>query len=114
MDKEVRKLDKSYDVLHSKVDAIANVIDKLVDFNTDYSTKLDIKSEKDSQTFANLEEFMSSIKESISKVNVSPQSNVSQESISQLISKIETNIKTELAPILELVLRLPTNVHRDV
>ncbi|CAI9266518.1 unnamed protein product [Lactuca saligna] len=34
---------------------------------------------------------------------------MSQESISHLILKIKTNIKTELTPILELVLGLPTN-----
>lgn len=60
--------------------------------------------------FVKLEEFLSSIKQSILKVDRSTQSSVSQESISQLISTIETNIKVDLAPILDLILILPTNV----
>ncbi|CAI9299905.1 unnamed protein product [Lactuca saligna] len=55
---------------------------------------------------------MFSIKESISKFGLSTQSSVFQESISQLISSIEENIKAKFAPILELVLRLPTNAPR--
>lgn len=102
--KEVEKVDKNYDVLHSKVDVIADAIAKLVDFNTNYSTKLEAKSVKDSYVFAKLEEFLSSIKETILKVDLSNQSSISQESISQLVSTIEINTKAELAPILELVL----------
>ncbi|CAI9262579.1 unnamed protein product [Lactuca saligna] len=49
------------------------------------------------------------IKESILKVDLSSQPIVPQESIFQLITKIERNIKTKLATILELVLHLPTN-----
>ena len=87
-------------MLHSKVDVVADAIIKLVEFNTAYSTKLEVKSEQDSKVFAKLEEFLSSIKESILKVDLSTQSTMTQESTSQLISKIETNIKIELAPIL--------------
>ena len=45
MAKEVEKMENNYNVLHSKVDVIATGIKKLVEFNTDYSTKLDEKSE---------------------------------------------------------------------
>ncbi|CAI9281696.1 unnamed protein product [Lactuca saligna] len=112
--KEVEKMEKNYVRLHSKVDVVVDAITKLVEFNTDYLTKLEAKSEKDSKVFAKLEEFLSSIKESISKVDVSTQSTVSQETTSLLISKIETNIKTDLAPILELVLLFPMNAPRVV
>ncbi|CAH1422497.1 unnamed protein product [Lactuca virosa] len=108
--KKLKIWKKKYIVLHSKVDVVVDIIKKLVDFNTNYSNKLEAKSEKDSQVFAKLEEFQFSIKESISKASLSNQSSVSQESSSQLISTIETNIKAELALIIELVLRLPMNI----
>ncbi|CAI9283452.1 unnamed protein product [Lactuca saligna] len=47
MAKEVEKMEKNYIVLHSKVDIVADAIVKLVEFNTDYSTKLEVKSEQD-------------------------------------------------------------------
>lgn len=112
MAKEFERMENNYTVLHNKFDFVLDAIAKLVEFNTSYSTKLEAKSKQDSMVFAKLEEFLSSIQESISKVDLSTQSIVSQESISQLISKIETNIKTELAPILELVLHLPINTPR--
>ncbi|CAI9260934.1 unnamed protein product [Lactuca saligna] len=84
--KEVEKIEKSYYVIHGKVDVIFDTIAKLVEYNNFYSKKLDEKTEKDSQIFANLE-FLNSIKESIS----------------------QANHKAELAPILELILLLPTN-----
>ncbi|CAI9290975.1 unnamed protein product [Lactuca saligna] len=76
--------------------------------------KLEPKSKKDTQVFENMEEFLSSIKESISKIDLPNQSTVLQESLYQLISNVESNIKSELAPILELVLHLPTNVPHAV
>lgn len=42
------------------------------------------------------------------------QSIISPESLSQMVLNIESNIKTELALILDLVLRLPTSAPRDV
>ncbi|CAI9278664.1 unnamed protein product [Lactuca saligna] len=92
-----------------KVDVVADAIAKLVEYNTSYSTKRDAKTELGSQVFAKLEEFLSSIKESISKADLLNRSSISQESISKLISSIEANLKAELAPILELVLLLLTN-----
>ena len=82
MAKEVEKMEKNYTQLHSKVDVVANAIKKLVEFNTDYSTKRAEKSEKYSHVFAKLEEFLTSIKDSILQVAISNQSSVSQESIS--------------------------------
>ncbi|CAH1453692.1 unnamed protein product [Lactuca virosa] len=48
MAKKVEKVEKNYVVLYTKLDVIADAITKLVNFNTDYSTKLEKKSEKDS------------------------------------------------------------------
>ncbi|CAH1412520.1 unnamed protein product [Lactuca virosa] len=46
--KEVENIEKSYFVLHRKVDVVADAIEKLIEYNTAYSTKLDVKTEKDS------------------------------------------------------------------
>lgn len=97
-------MERNYTLLHGKVNVIAIAITKSADLNSKYTNKLKSKSEKDSQVFEKMEEFLSSIKESILKVNLSHQSIVSQESFSQLSSNIESNIKSELAPILELAL----------
>lgn len=56
------------------------------------------------QLFAKVEEFLTEI-----KTILSAQSTISPESISQIVSNIETNIKVELDPIRRLVLRLLTN-----
>ncbi|CAI9285759.1 unnamed protein product [Lactuca saligna] len=106
MDIEAEKIEKIYSIIHGKVDVIV----KHVEYNTSYLTRLHAKTEKNSQVSEKLEEFLSSIKESISKASLSNQSSVSQESFSQLISSIETHLKVKLAPILELVHVLPTNV----
>ncbi|CAI9290329.1 unnamed protein product [Lactuca saligna] len=77
MAKEVEKIEKNYSVLHGKVYVVVDAIPKLVEYNTTYSTKLDVKSEQNCKVFAKLEEFFSSIKESISKIDLSTQSTVS-------------------------------------
>lgn len=59
--------------------------------------------------FEKVEEFLSGIEETLSKVDLANQSTISQESISNMVSNIESNIKVKLARILSLVLRLPTN-----
>ena len=107
-------MERNYTFLHGKVDVIAIAIPKSAELNPKYTDKLEAKSEKDSQVFEKMEEFLSSIKESILKVNLLHQSTVSQETISQLISTIKTNMKSELAPILELVLCLPNDSPRAV
>ncbi|CAH1453479.1 unnamed protein product [Lactuca virosa] len=71
MVKEVEKMEKNYTVLHNKIDVVADAIAKLVEFNTAYLTKLEANSEQDSKVFTKLEEFLSSIQESISKVDLS-------------------------------------------
>ncbi|CAH1437980.1 unnamed protein product [Lactuca virosa] len=44
LSKEVRKIEQNYTLLHSKVDVIATVISKLVELNTKYTNKLEVKS----------------------------------------------------------------------
>ncbi|CAI9268870.1 unnamed protein product [Lactuca saligna] len=46
LSKEVQKMEQNYTLLHSKVDVIVTAITKLVEFNTEYSNKLEAKSKK--------------------------------------------------------------------
>ncbi|CAH1422081.1 unnamed protein product [Lactuca virosa] len=69
MTKEVEKIEKNYSVLHGKVDVVADSITKLVEYNTSYSTKLNAKTEHDSKVFNKLEEFLSSIKDTLLQVS---------------------------------------------
>ncbi|CAI9295040.1 unnamed protein product [Lactuca saligna] len=91
MSKEVKILDDNYNLLHKKVDVLSrattHLIEDITAFNKDYDLK--VKSDKDDKVFE--------------------KSSISQDSISSMVSNIETSIKAELAPILNLVLRLPTN-----
>ncbi|CAI9297224.1 unnamed protein product [Lactuca saligna] len=111
LSKEVQKVEQKYTLLHSKVDVIATDITNLVEFKTEYTDKLEVKLEKDSQVFENMEQFLSGFKESNSKVEPSNQSTICQAPISQIILNIESNIKSDLAPILNLVLHLPILLH---
>ncbi|CAI9260873.1 unnamed protein product [Lactuca saligna] len=70
MAKEVENKKKNYTLLDSKVNFVATTIINLVEFNTDYSTKLEEKSEKDYRVIVKLEVFLTSIKESISKFDL--------------------------------------------
>ncbi|CAI9277628.1 unnamed protein product [Lactuca saligna] len=72
--KEVENIEKNYSILHDKVDAIADAITKLVEYNTSFSINFDAKSDKDSKVFEKLDEFLGSLKESMSKVDLSQQS----------------------------------------
>ncbi|CAI9283169.1 unnamed protein product [Lactuca saligna] len=87
----------------------AGATTRLVELNKDYSKDLKDKYEKDDKVFEKVEEFLSGIKDTLSKVDLSNQSSISQESISKMVSNIESSIKAELDPILNLVIPLPTN-----
>lgn len=82
MTKEVEKIEKNYSNLHGKVDVIANAITMLVEYHNSFSTKRDAKTDHDSKVFEKLEDLLGSLKESMSKIDISHQSVVSQESIS--------------------------------
>ncbi|CAI9272959.1 unnamed protein product [Lactuca saligna] len=74
MDKDIKKLDESYNLLHKKVDVVENattcLIEDITAFNKDYSTDLKVKIEKDDKVFEKMEEFMSNFKETLSKVHL--------------------------------------------
>ncbi|CAI9281247.1 unnamed protein product [Lactuca saligna] len=70
---------------------------------------VDSKTKSDSKVFATLGEFLVSLKESILKVDNSPKSYVSQESLSQMFSSLGTNLKVEVDPLLKLVNLMPTD-----
>ncbi|CAH1416916.1 unnamed protein product [Lactuca virosa] len=55
LSKEVQKMEKNYTLLHGKVDVNVTVVTKLVEFNSEYMNKLEVKSEKDSQVFKKME-----------------------------------------------------------
>ncbi|CAI9300395.1 unnamed protein product [Lactuca saligna] len=111
---EEEKMKENYKLLHGKVDVIAGAITYLVEFNNEYTKQLQVKSENDEMVFEKMEEFLYGIKETLSKVYISNQSTISQESISKMVMNIELNIKAMMDPILSLVLRLPTNAPRGV
>lgn len=54
---------------------------------------------------------LSEFKEKMSQVDLTSQSSVSHESISNMVLNIEASIKAELAPIFNLLLPLPTKAH---
>lgn len=111
---EVRKLDNFYVLMNKKVDLLMGATTRLVEditaFNNDYSGDLKSKFEEDGKTFEKVDKSLSDFQETLSKVALSSQSSISQEYISAMISSIESRFKTELVPIPNLVLCLPTNV----
>lgn len=110
MTNTVENIENSYFIHHGKVDVIVDAIIKLVEYNILFSTKLEAKTDTYSKVFEKLLEFLGSLKEYLSKLELSQQSDVYHESISKMISSLETNLKTELAPLLKLVLLMPMNV----
>ncbi|CAI9265623.1 unnamed protein product [Lactuca saligna] len=108
---EAKKLEENYMLLHGKVDIISTAITRLVEFN-EYTNQFQTKYEKDEKVFEKVEEFVSGIKDTLLKVDLSNQSHISQESILVMVSNIESNIKVDLAPILSLVFLLLTNAPR--
>lgn len=110
MSKVVAKLELNYQNLHSKMDVIVDAIKKLVEYNSLFSTTLEAKTTSDQKVFYKLEEFQGSLKESLSKLDLSQQSTVSQDSISKMNDSLESNLKVELGPLLQLVNLMPINV----
>ncbi|CAI9302167.1 unnamed protein product [Lactuca saligna] len=79
-----------YKDLHGKVYFYSGVITRLVEFNTEYTKQFEDKSEKDAKVFEKLEEFVSGIKETLSKVYLSNQSHLLRIS---LINGFEHRVK---------------------
>lgn len=111
--KEVHRLDNYCVPSNEKIDVVASAttrsIEDLIAFNKDYSNDLKVKTKKGEKMFEKVEVFLINFKETLSKVDLPCQSSISQESISAMVSSIESCFKEKLAPILNLVIRLPIN-----
>ncbi|CAI9260552.1 unnamed protein product [Lactuca saligna] len=99
MSKAVVKIEQNYLRLHSKVDVLVDAIKKPVEYHTLFSTKVEAKTETNSKVFEKLEEFLGSLTESLSKLVLSQQSTISQDSILKMISSLESNLKEDLSPL---------------
>lgn len=82
---------------------------KIVEYYTSISTNFDAKIEFDSKVFTKHEEFLGSLKQSSSNIDLSNQSTISQDLIMKLISSLESNLKAELGPFLNFVHLMPTS-----
>ncbi|CAI9288637.1 unnamed protein product [Lactuca saligna] len=105
---QVVKLDHNYSVLNTKVDIVPAAVTKVVEFHSFLRTKIDKKSEYDSQSFAKLEELLGSLKELLSKLGSSLQSSISPDSFSHMFSSLESTLKAALDPLLKMINLLPT------
>lgn len=114
----VKKLDNYCVSVNKKVDLVAitttRLIEDLTAFNKNYYDDLNVKTEKDEKVFEKIDKFLFDYKKSLSKVDLLSQSSISQDSISEIVSSIESSSTTELAPVINLVLRLPMNAPRFV
>ncbi|CAI9292928.1 unnamed protein product [Lactuca saligna] len=88
MDKNVKKLDDNYNLLHKKVDVVANATTRLIEDITAFN-----------------KEYLRHYTKWIFRINLLFLKNP----FLLWVSNIESSIKDELAPILNLVLRLATN-----
>ncbi|CAI9288394.1 unnamed protein product [Lactuca saligna] len=109
MSKEVAKIEQTHSTLHDKIDVVIDAIKKLVEHYTSFTSKFDAKTDVDSKVFSKMEDFWGSLNESISKIDTSHTSSISQEYMSQIFSSLETNLKVELAPLLKCVNMMPTD-----
>lgn len=89
-------------------------MENITAFNKDYFGDLKSKFEADGKMFQKVENSLSDFQETLSKVALSSQSSISQDSISAIVSSIKTSFKIELASILDLALHLPTNAPRPI
>ncbi|CAH1422834.1 unnamed protein product [Lactuca virosa] len=90
--KKVKKLEDNYNLLHEKVHVVAGAITHLVKRNKVHSKDHKDKSEIDDNVFEKVEEFLSSIKDTLTKVDLSNQSSISEECISKMVSNIKSSI----------------------
>lgn len=106
---EVSKVDLNYSNIHTKVDVVADVVKKIVEFSNSLISKVDLKSKFDSKGFAKLEELLWNVKEQISKINVSPSSSVAQEALSNMFSSLESKLRDDLTPLIKFINLMPSN-----
>lgn len=98
MTKEIAKVDQNYSNLYTKVDIIVDAVTKLVNYHTSLNSK----------EFIHLQSFLPKVKEMILKLTIPPTSIVSQESISLLLSSLESRMKVDIGPLINLVNLIPT------
>lgn len=70
MTKQVANLDQNYLTLHTNIDVIAATVTKIVESYNSTSTKFNAKIESDSKVFTMMEDFLGSLKESLSKLDL--------------------------------------------
>ncbi|CAI9282793.1 unnamed protein product [Lactuca saligna] len=92
-----------------KVDIVVDAVTKVVGLQNSLLTKVKAKSSSDSPNFSKLKELLSSLKELILKLGYSPQPSVFLDFFSQNFSSLESNLKSELAPLMKLIHLMPTN-----
>lgn len=88
--------DKKINVI---AEALTCLIEDIYSFNKDYTIGIQDIVKEDAQVFTRVEEFLSEI-----KTMILAQSTISPESISQMVSNIEKNMKSELDPIRRLLI----------
>lgn len=71
MKKEVKKMEENYKDIQGKVDVLVVAITRLVEVNIEYTKKFEAKSENDTKVFEKLDKFLSGIKETLSKDDLS-------------------------------------------
>ncbi|CAI9281327.1 unnamed protein product [Lactuca saligna] len=114
--KDIMKLDKFGIGIQQNVDVLLGATRTLIEdiraFNKHYVEEWKLMKELDGKVFTNIDNALTSFHDRLPKFDIPSMTSISQEQISSMVSSMESCFKTQLAPILVLVLRLPTNVPR--
>ncbi|CAI9271697.1 unnamed protein product [Lactuca saligna] len=102
------KVQKIHDLITSKVKKI--YVEDIRDFNVDYKTKLEKNVDKDGEVFKDIETSLNTFQEHISKLTANSTSLMFDANNAKDV--LEACFKSHIAPILDLVFRLPTNSPR--
>lgn len=115
---KVKKLDKFYEGFKYKVDVLIGATQTMIEdvcaSDKDYVRALKEKKDADGQVFSKIENFVTSVQESLLKFDFTSKASISQDQMSSIVSSVESCFKTELSHILTLVLCLPNNAPRPV
>lgn len=96
----------NFDVLIKETQTL---IEDILAFNKQYVGELKLKKESNDKVFTSIENSLTGFYEILSKFDFPSTNLISQEKISFVVLSMESCFKTELALILDLVLRLPKN-----
>ncbi|CAI9299141.1 unnamed protein product [Lactuca saligna] len=88
---------KQYKILNSKLNTIIQFLNDSSAFTLSYMSKEDVYF------------LLKGFHDRLSKFDIPSTTSPSQEQMSYVVSLVESCFKTQLAPILDLVLQLPTN-----